>query len=89
LKAKPVPFWVRWAHGLSALAFLKCLYMASEKSGTAVWIVTGLFTVVFFLGLSLLVGYLRKRSIPLVPTLIHALLGVVAYILLLASLGTK
>lgn len=86
LKGKPVVVWMRWLHGLSALAALKCLYMAAERSGTAVAIVTGVFTVVFFLGLFLFVAYLRKKPFPLAPALIHAVLGVAAYVLLLASL---
>lgn len=86
IKYRPIAVWRRWVHGGSAIIFM--LGSEAGHSGLAIRIVAGVFVVVFFGGLILLLNYLQHKPLPFLLALIHGLMGVVAYILLLASLGT-
>ncbi len=89
LMARPVKPVAHWIHGLSAFFFLGFLFIEASRSGTPLRVVTGFFIVVFFIGIFLLTRRFRKQPFLLSVALFHALLGVVAFLLLLASLGTQ
>jgi hypothetical protein len=82
------PMWLAIIHGLFAAAGLVALLVLvfGGAAATSVWIALLLFIVAAILGFVLFAYHLKSRPLPIPTMVIHALIAVVAFIILLVVL---
>lgn len=78
------PMWLAIVHGLFAAAGLVALLVLVFGGGaaTSLWIALLLFVIAAIVGLVLVSYHLKSRPLPITPMVIHALVAIVAFLIL-------
>jgi glucose uptake protein GlcU len=82
------PMWLAIIHGLFAAAGLVALLLLVFGGGaaTSLWIALLLFVIAAIVGFVLFSHHLKSRALPIPTMVIHALVAVVAFVILIAVL---